>query len=103
MDGRLSLHLKGKTVNAPIRGVSMLIGSRALKSLNSIKKIQYRMMVATFNGNPTATIISFYSPTNVSEEMKLIVFYSELSALIRSIPKHNIILVGGDMLTLVKT
>ena len=31
----------------------MLIGLQALKSLNSIEKIQPRMMVATFNGNPT--------------------------------------------------
>ena len=38
------------------------------------------MMVATFNGNPSATIISCYSPTNVSEETDLIVFYNELSS-----------------------
>ena len=36
-------------------GVGMLIGPQALKSLNSIEKIQPRMMVATFNGNPRAT------------------------------------------------
>ena len=34
-------------------GVGMLIGPWVLKSLNSIEKIQPRMMVATFNGNPT--------------------------------------------------
>ena len=75
----------------------MLIGPRALKSLNSREKIQPRMMVATFNGNPSATIISFYSPTNISEGTELITFYDELSSLVRSIPKHNVLVIGGDM------
>ena len=43
------------------------------------------MMAATFNGNPKATIISCYSPTNVSEETELVTFYDELSSLVHSI------------------
>ena len=54
-------------------------------------------MAATFNGNPRATIISCYSPTNVSEETELVTFYEELSSLVRSIPKHNLLVIGGDM------
>ena len=45
------------------------------------------MMGATFNGKPSATIIC-NSPTNVSDE---------LSPLVRSIPKHNVLVIGGDM------
>ena len=67
----------------------MLIGPRALKTLNSIEKIQPRMMAAT--------IISCYSPTNVSEETELVAFYDELSSLVRSIPKHNMLVIDGDM------
>ena len=37
----------------------MLIRLRTLKSLNSTEKIQQRLMVATFNGNPSTTIISY--------------------------------------------
>ena len=55
------------------------------------------MMAATFNGNPKATIISCYSPTNVGEETELVTFYEELSSLVRSIPKHNLLVIGGDM------
>ena len=80
-----------------IGGVGMLTGPQALKSLNSIKKIHPRMMVATFNGNPRATIISCDSPTNISEETELITFYDELSSLMRSIPTHNVLVIGGDM------
>ena len=56
------------SVNELVGGVGMLIGPRALKTLNSIERIQPRMMAATFNGNPKATIISCYSPTNVGKK-----------------------------------
>ena len=55
------------------------------------------MMAATFNGNPRAIIISCYSPTNISEETELVTFYDELSSLVRSIPKNNMLIIGGDM------
>ena len=85
------------SVNATVGGVEMLIGPKAIKTLNSIERIQPRMMTATFNGNPRATIISCYSPTNNSEETKLATFYDELSFLVRSIPKHNLLIIGGDV------
>ena len=55
------------------------------------------MLAATFNGNPRTTIISCYSPTNVSEEIELVAFYDELSSLVHSILKHNMLVIGGDM------
>ena len=85
------------SVNATLWEVGMLIGPRALKTLYSIERIQPRMMAATFNGNPKATIISCYSSTNVSEETELVTFYEELSSLVRSILKHNLLVIGGDM------
>ena len=54
-------------------------------------------MEATFNGNPGATIISYYSSTNVGKETELIAFYDELSSLVHSIPKNNVLIIGGDM------
>ena len=85
------------SVNASVGGVGLLIGPRALKTLNSIERIQPRMMVATFNGNPKATIISWYSPTNVSDETVIVTFYDELSSLVPSILKHNLLIIDGDM------
>ena len=85
------------SVNATVGGVGMLIGPRALKTLNSIERIQPRMVAATFNGNPKATIIPCYSPTNVSEKTELVAFYDELSSLVRSIPKYKVLVIGGDM------
>ena len=47
--------------------------------------------------NPSATIISCYSPTNVCEETEIIAFYDELSSLVHSSLKHNILIIGRDM------
>ena len=54
-------------------------------------------MVVTFDGNPSATIIPCYSPTNVSEETDLIAFYNELTSLVRCILKHKVLVIGGDI------
>ena len=75
----------------------MLIGPRALKHLIACERIQPRMLAATFNGNPRATIVTSNSPTNVSEETELVAFYDEISSLVRSIPKQNLLVIGGDM------
>ena len=96
MDKNLPLHQRGKTLSMPrLRGVGMLIGSRALKSLISIEKIQPRMIESTFNGSPSATIISWHSRASVSEETEFIAFYDELSSLVHSTPKHNILFIAG--------
>ena len=82
------------SVNAVIDGVSMFIGQRALKSLNSSERIQLKTMVATFNVNPSITTISCYSLTNDSEE-------TDLSPSITSYPpcitKHNVLIISGVM------
>ena len=88
---------KKNSVNATIGGGGMLIRLLTLKSLNSTEKIPPRMIVVIFNGNPSATIIFCYRSTNVSEETDLIAFYNELSSLVRSIPKHNVLVISGDV------
>ena len=45
-------------VNAMRRGSGMLRGTRALKSIKCIEKIKPRMMVATFNGNPSCLLVN---------------------------------------------
>ena len=54
-------------------------------------------MVVMFNGNPSTTTISCYSPTNASEEKDLDTLYNELSSLVHRIPKHNVLIIRGDM------
>ena len=55
------------------------------------------MLVAIFYGNHSTTDIFSYNPTNISEETDIIAFYKKLSFLVRSTPKHNVLVIGGDM------
>ena len=83
--------------NATIGGVGKLLSPKAYQSICAVEKINSRIIIATFNGNPLATVISCYSPTNSTDEELAIEFYSNLSSLIRDIPKHNVKVIGGDM------
>ena len=89
------------SVNAVIGGVGICLIPCALKSLNSIEKIQPKIMFASFNGNPCTTIVSCYCPTNANDETNIIAFYNELSSFVRHIPKHNVPIIGGDMNALI--
>ena len=84
------------TVNASTGGIGMLVSPNAYNALASVEKISSRIMVATFNGNPQTTIICCYSPTNVSDAAEVEEFYIDLSSLTRQIPKHNLLIIGGD-------
>ena len=96
MDGCLSRHLHRKTQRCDWR-FRYAYTTTGPKINNSIEKIHLKMIVAMFNGKLGMAITSYYSPTNVSEETDLIVFYNELPSLVRSIPKHNVLIIGGDM------
>ena len=85
------------TNNSTIRGVGILLSPNAHKSLNSIETINPRILIATFNGNPATTVISCYSPTNVTTPEEREDFYVELTELTKKIPKHNVTLITGDM------
>ena len=56
-------------------------------------------MVAKFNGNLGTTIISCHNPTNASDETDLNIFYNKPSSLARCVPKHHVLIIGGDMNT----
>ena len=45
----------------------------------------------------TNTIISCYSPTNSSDQDVIDNFYQSLSSVTRQVPKHNFLIIGGDL------
>ena len=75
----------------------MLFSLYALKAPNSTEKTKLRITSATLNGNPSTKNDSCYSPTDASKESDITTFYDVLSSLVRHIPKHDILIVGGDM------
>ena len=92
----ICLSICREKLNPVIGGLGMLLSPRVLKSLNNIEKIQPRIMEATFNGNPSTTIIC-YSPTNASDGADLDTFYNEQSSHVCSVPRLNLLIIGGDM------
>ena len=82
------------SINAVIGEGGMLLSTQTLKSLNSIGEIQPRMMCASFNGNTCTTLISC---STAIDETDVITFCNELSGLVRSIPKHNVLIIGRDL------
>ena len=85
------------TLNAAIGGAGILLNPHANLALESIENISERTMLATSNGNPKYTVISTYSPTNVTSEDTIQEYYSELTTLIHQVPKHNVLFLCGDM------
>ena len=84
------------SINATVGGVGILLSPRAKTSLNFVSKVSSRIIVATFNSNPMLTTICCYSPTNCAEVEVVETFYGELNDTISQVPKHNLLLVGGD-------
>ena len=84
-------------VSTTIVALGMHLSFCAFKSLNNTEKTHPIIMSATFNGNPCTTIVSCYSPTNASDETDITTFCGELSSLDRHIPKHNELIIDGDM------
>ena len=54
-------------------------------------------MCATFNGNLYKTIVPCYGFTNAIDKTKITKFYNKLYSLLRHIPKHNVLMIGGDI------
>ena len=56
-------------------------------------------MCATFNGNSSITIISFYSLTNGTDETDTPTVYKGLFSIVRYISPKNVLVIGGGMNT----
>ena len=83
--------------NARVGGVSLLLDRLSYKALSSIEKINDRIIVAHFNGNPKCTVVVVYSPTNVSKKEDIDNFYEALDGVFSAIPPHNLTLLLGDL------
>ena len=49
-----------------------------------------------FSGNPAATVILTYSPTNASPEDEVQQYYDNLCRAVESVPAHNVLIITGD-------
>ena len=85
----LSSRASKNFVNATIGSVEMLLTRQALKSLISIEKI--RMALYPQESSFHATVPQI--PVIYTD----IITYNELSFLVRHIPKHKLLIIGGEI------
>ena len=82
---------------ASIHGVGIVINSKLIPLLDTVKKMDERIVVATFKGNPKTTFIACYSPHNGLPDDIVTDFYSKLSSVVEDVPLHSMLFIGGDM------
>ena len=90
------------SANAANGGVGILLSPRANASLKNIEKVNSRIVVATFTGNPALSVICCYSPTNCCEDKVAEQFYEKLADVQKALPKHNVVATCGDFNAKVK-
>ena len=68
--------------DAAIGGIGIMLNKRSMSSLSETISHTDRILISTFQGNPSTTIIVINSPTNSSEDNVIDKFYEELTGAI---------------------
>ena len=80
--------------NAANGGVGLVVNKAAESVLSDVNYVNKRILIATFNGNPSTTVIVNYSPQEGTQDA--VEHYDKLIDTIKQVPKHNLLLVLGD-------
>ena len=77
--------------------VGVLLNSHATKCVTDVRNHAERILVINVSGNPAATVIATYSPTNAAPEDKVQQYYDNLCRAVESVPAHNVLIITGDV------
>uniref|UniRef100_A0A8D8PVV0 Craniofacial development protein 2 n=1 Tax=Cacopsylla melanoneura TaxID=428564 RepID=A0A8D8PVV0_9HEMI len=93
-----SLIYSGPEENTGQRGTGFLINQTIKKSIMEYEAINDRICRLRLKGKfRNITIISAYAPTEVSNMNDKETFYEELDTVCNNVPKHDMLLVMGDL------
>ncbi|KAI0233499.1 hypothetical protein LSAT2_016251, partial [Lamellibrachia satsuma] len=88
----------GRTDNQHRGGVAIIVTRKVEKTLLEWKPINDRLLKARFNSKfAKLTVIACYAPTEDAEEEIKDEFYDQLEEEIRTIPRHDVLMVVGDL------
>ena len=93
-----TIAFSGRSDDQHDRGVALIMDQTAHKSLIEWRPISERLMAARFNSSYTKlTVIVCYAPTEVAESADKEAFYDKLQETVESTPRHDVLLVLGDL------
>ncbi len=88
----------GRSDDIHQEGVALLINKRASNTLLKWQPISERLLYAQFDSRyARMSVVVAYAPTEDAEEEVKDSFYESLQTIIDTIPKHDVLLVLGDM------
>ena len=83
--------------NTHTRGVGLLLGTQARKTLIGYNPVSSRIITARFDAAPfKLTVIHVYAPTSLSSEEDIEAFYSDINGALSKTDKKDIIVLTGD-------
>ena len=93
-----TIFYSGRTDNLHRGGVAVIVTRKVEKTLLEWKPVNDRLMKVRFNSKfAKLTIIACYAPTEEAEEEEKEKFYEQLEEEIRTIPRHDVLMVIGDL------
>jgi len=85
------------SVQASVGGVGFFMTRKAYSAIRETVPVSPRILRITFNGNPRATLISVYSPTESGTVEAAETFHNELRDAVHQVAAHDFLQVLGDL------
>ena len=93
-----TIFYSGPTDNLHRGGIAVIVTRKEEKTLLEWKPVNDRLMKLRFNSKfAKLTIIACYAPTEEAEEEEKDEFYEQLDEEIRTTPRHDVLMVIGDL------
>lgn len=94
--GSNTLFTSSSVRNSVGAAVGIAVKTSLLPLVTSIQNVNDRIVTMVLKGNPKTQVISCYSPHNSRPITEVEDFYDNLNSLVKSIPDHTMLTLGGD-------